>query len=201
MTVAEEKKRLPACPDPKCPYAKTCRIRTFSGGSSESVGMMHCDKIPPTPERSAIDRALDGPMPDLSKLDEKDQFIQSFSLTMLIHEAFVQQKENLLNLMGWWLMVSIPAIINLQRSWPFLARTWAGIDLCENVLGRYADFVLAVLLVGFSSALFSILFVRILEMRDTKYLVLLFVLLGLSFVLQETLMIGWEQLFKIYGLD
>ncbi len=163
--------------------------------------MMRCDKMPPVPERSAIDRALDGPMPDLSRLDEKDQFVQSFSLTMLIHDAFVQQKENLLNLLGQWLMGAIPAIINLQRSWPFLARTWAGIDLCENILGKYADFVLAVLLVGISSALYSILFIRILEMRDMKYLILLFVLLGFSFMLQETLMIGWDHFLRMYGLD
>ncbi|MBP7632879.1 hypothetical protein KBA41_01820 [Candidatus Ozemobacteraceae bacterium] len=198
---APEAKHLPSCPDPKCPYAKTCRIQTFSGGSSENVGMMRCDKMPPVPERSAIDRALDGPMPDLSRLDEKDQFVQSFSLTMLIHDAFVQQKENLLNLLGQWLMGAIPAIINLQRSWPFLARTWAGIDLCENILGKYADFVLAVLLVGISSALYSILFIRILEMRDMKYLILLFVLLGFSFMLQETLMIGWDHFLRMYGLD
>ncbi len=200
MTAPVEK-HLPSCPDPKCPYAKTCRIRTFSGGSLENVGMMRCDKMPPAQERSAIDRTLDGPMPDLSKLDEKDQFVQSFSLTMLIHDAFIQQKENLLNLLGQWLMAAIPAIINLQRSWPFLTRTWAGIDLCENIFGRYADFVLAVLMVGFSSALYSILFIRILEMRDMKYLILLFMLLGFSFLLQETIMIGWDHLLRMYGLD
>jgi len=163
--------------------------------------MMHCDKMAGTHTASAIERAVDGPMPDLSKLDEKDQFIQSLPLTMLIHDAFEQQKEDFLNTLGRWLMASIPAIINLQRSWPFLMRTWAGIDLCESILGQYADFVLAVLLVGFSSALYSILFVRVLEMRDTKYLILLFVLLGFSFLLQESLMIGWNQFLRLYGFE
>lgn len=174
---------------------------TFSGGIGESVGMLPKQGGQAGSEKTDIERMVDGPMPDLSRLDEKDEFIQSQPLMVLIHDAFIQQKEDVLNLLGRWLLIALPAIINIHRSWPFLKRTWMGIYLCENVLGQYADFVLAVLLVGFSSALYSILFARVLEMRDSKFLILLFVLLGISFMVQESIMVGWATLLKSLEMD
>ncbi len=92
-------------------------------------------------------------------------------------------------------------MVNVYRSWPLLRHVWANIPFCENAFGPYADFVLALLLVFFSSALCSILFVRILEMRDTRYVLLVAILLGASFLVQESMIVGWAQIGRMMGFE
>lgn len=189
----------------------------YSGGAIETVGLesAHASHVehpapadhPEHPEwgrRSRnleMERSVDGPRPDLSEYDKYEAYLQAQSLTSLVQDAFALQKEHLLNRISWTLFVASPGLVNLYRSWPLLRQVWANIPFCENAFGPYADFVLALLLVVLSSALCSILFVRILEMRDARYVLLIAILLGASFLMQEAMIVGWAQLGRMLGIE
>ncbi|HNW34776.1 MAG TPA: hypothetical protein PKM25_07590 [Candidatus Ozemobacteraceae bacterium] len=173
----------------------------FSGGSAEPVGLEEHHQMQQPRRNREIERIVDGPLPDLSRLDEKDAFIQSQPLTMLIHDAFVQQKEHLLDRIGHLLLLSFPAFINVYRSFPLLKYTWPVIKDPDEAAVRYLFFMMIVLLVGVSSVLWSILFFRVLEMRDVKYIILLGVLLIGTLMLQEYILVGGAQFVKSLEID
>jgi|GEM_PF-2404996 len=174
---------------------------TFSGGSEETVGLEEHHQMLRSRQNREIERLVDGPLPDLSRLDEKDAFIQSQPLTLLIHDAFVQQKENLLDKICHILFISFPGIINVYRSFPLLRFSWPVIKEPNEAGARYLFFIMVVLLVSISSVLWSIMFVRVLEMRDMRYVLLLGLLLAGSLMLQEFIMVGGVQFLKSLNVE